>query len=430
MAKRLRVDCPSGIGYSRWTVGVLVSSCLRHAEAAIIGATGSGTKTRASVIERIKVDIPKEARALFKRLSEAEIGKPRGDSIESLVALRKLLAETGTDAVEDLLGRAGVSKTRVSAVAIHAPAIWTDGKASPVGCVELCDASRLAELTGLTVIDAFSARDLAQGGLGGPITALSEWILLRHPEKERLLLDLGRTIRMTYLPADDSPTAPARILSFEVGPGTKILDLLVYKLSDGEQSFDSGGRLAVQGRQIPELIEFWLSNPYFDYPLPRWHPGGVRPERFLTEALQMAIEHEWSVRDMLCSATHFIAKSIAKVLEKRLPEDATAEEVIVTGGGQQNGMLLREIDSQLGGTKILVVNELGIQDDSLGVASIAILANLYLDQVPINSAAITGADVPRVLGRLTPGSSQNWQRLLHQMAGNRPAARSLRSAIH
>ena len=55
-------------------------------------------------------------------------------------------------------------------------------------------------LTGLNVIDAFPARDLAQGGLGGPLIALPEWLLLRHRDRSRVLLDLGRTVRVD-LPA-------------------------------------------------------------------------------------------------------------------------------------------------------------------------------------------------------------------------------------
>ena len=57
----------------------------------------------------------------------------------------------------------------------------------------------------------------------------------------------------------------------------------------------------------------------------------------------MAVESGWSVRDLLCTATHFIAETVALALRKTLPEDAALDELIVTGGGQHNGMLLREI---------------------------------------------------------------------------------------
>ena len=169
----------------------------------------------------------------------------------------------------------------------------------------------------------------------------AQWLLLRRHDRSRALLDLGRTTRLTYLPADTSERAAAAIRAFEVGPGTALLDLLAYRLSNGQHHFDSGGCMAAQGRRHGELVDRWLLDPCFHAPLPRWHPRGVRPERFLTEALQLAVASGWSVRDLLCTATHFIAETVALALRKTLPEDAPLDELIVTGGGQHNGMLLR-----------------------------------------------------------------------------------------
>ena len=169
--------------------------------------------------------------------------------------------------------------------------------------------------------------------------------------------------------------------------------------------------MAVQGRHIPELIEHWLKDPYFERPLPRWHPRGVQPERFLTDALQMAVDSGWSVRDLLCSATRLVAETIALAMRKRLPEDARVDEILVTGGGQHNGMLLREIGRAIE-MPLVRIGELGIPVETLGPSCIAGLALLHLDRVPANPTAITGASVPRALGRLTPGSPRNWKRLL------------------
>ncbi len=280
----------------------------------------------------------------------------------------------------------------------------------------------------MNVLDAFPARDLAQGGLGGPLHALPQWLLLRRRDCSRVLLDLGRTTRLTYLPAETSDRAAAKIRSFEVGPGTALLDLLAHRLSGGQQPFDPGGCMAAQGRRLGPLIERWLSDPCFHTPLPRWHPRGVRPERFLTEALQLAVASGWSVRDLLCTATHFIAETVALALRRTLPEDAAVDELIVTGGGQHNGMLLREI-ARATEIPLTQLDEATLTSQSLGPASVALLAMLYLDGIPANAAAITGTETPRILGRLTPGSPQNWQRLLQFYTGSVPVVRPLRSAV-
>lgn len=421
MATPLRLDGPHDVDRRRWAVGVLVSSKCTRVTAALVAAEGHGLDARVEVTGAVTASVPKETAALFGRLAG------EGSSAAGSVALlRARLAEIQASLVTGLLSSPKAAPSRVLAVGVHDPGLWTVDGSQSRGYLGLCDAARLAESTGLSVIDAFPARDLARGGLGGPITAVAEWVLLRHPGRSRVLLDLGRTVRMSYLPAAAADHAASRVLAFDVGPGTWLLDLLARRLTGGEQCFDPGGRLAVQGRRICELIDHWLGDPYFDRPPPRWHPRGVRPERFLTDSLQMAVDSGWSVQDLLCSATHFVAEAVAQTLRRRLPEDAMIDEILVTGGGQQNGLLLREI-SRTTQLPLARTAELDIPDEALGPAVIAVLALLYLDQVPANPTAITKAEIPRPLGRLTPRCPDNRQRPLKKSAGLSPAAGSLRA---
>ena len=425
MATFLRLDTPQAAQERRSVVGVLVSSECSRAAAAAITVRGRGMGSRVNLSGVLTTGVPGKTAALFRRLTRNDTCPPG-----SLALLRARLAEIQAALVGDLLKSLGTPPGGVLAVGVHDPGIWMLDGTESRGYLGLCDAARLAESTGLNVIDAFPARDLAQHGLGGPVTAVAEWVLLRHPTRSRVLLDLGRSVRLTYLPADNlaADRAAARILSFEVGPGTRLLDLLAEQLSDGRHRFDPGGRLAVQGRRIGELVDHWLADPYFDRPLPRWHPRGVRPERFLTDSLQMAIHSGWSVQDLLCSATHFIAESVELALRRRLPEDVQIDEIALTGGGQQNGLLLREVarTTQL---PLLRAAELDVPDEALGPAVIAILTLLYLDQVPGNPTAITKTEIPRPLGRLTPGSPESWQRLLATSAGTGSGLKPVRSAV-
>jgi anhydro-N-acetylmuramic acid kinase len=423
MANLLRLDRSQATDERRSVVGVLVSSKCTRVAAAVTTARGRGLDAQVDLSGVLATGVPRETAALFRRLTR-DGPCPTG----SLALLRAQLAEIQATLVTDLLKSLGMARSAVLAVGVHDPGLWMLDGSQPRGYLGLCDAARLAESTGLSVIDAFPARDLAQRGLGGPITAVAEWVLLKHPGRSRVLLDLGRTVRMTYLPAMAADHAASRILSFEVGPGTRLLDLLAERMTDGCHRFDPGGRLAVQGRRIAALVDHWLADPYFDRPLPRWHPRGVRPERFLTDSLQMAVDRGWSVQDLLCSATHFVAETVAQTLRRRLPESVRIDEIALTGGGQQNGLLLRETarTTQL---PLLRLGELDIPDEALGPAVIAVLALLYLDQVPANQTAITKTEVPRPLGRLTAGSPQNWLRLLETTACSPLGPRALRRAV-
>jgi anhydro-N-acetylmuramic acid kinase len=402
---------------------VSLSSQAARASAAVVRVAGCGLDARAELSAAASAKIPRETAALLRPVLDAS-----SCPAAILAKAQSQLAETQSALVADLLASAGLTPDRILAAGFHDPGFWAYANAELAGYLDWCDAARIAELTGLNVLDAFPARDLAQGGLGGPLLALPQWLLLRRCDCSRVLLDLGRTTRLTYLPAETSDHAAAKVRSFEVGPGTALLDLLAHRLSGGQQPFDPGGCMAAQGHRLEPLIERWLSDPCFHTPLPRWHPRGVRPERFLTEALQLAVASGWSVRDLLCTATHFIAETVALALRKTLPEDAAVDELIVTGGGQHNGMLLREI-TQATEIPLVRLDEATLTSQSLGPACVALLAMLYLDGIPANAAAITGTETPRILGRLTPGSPQNWQRLLQFYTGSVPVVRPLRSAV-
>lgn len=384
---------------------------------------------QAEIADVAVCQIPQETQALFAQLTCPSLYPTDPDFAGRVTSLSARLVDAEALVVNNLISESETAPHQLLAVGVLDPGLWSCGKATLGGYLGLCDGARLAELTDANVIDAFPARDVARGGQGGPITALAEWILLKDPKRSRVLLDLGPSIRMSYLPPDRGRDPASRILSFEVGPGMRMLDQLTRRLTSGEQAYDAGGRLAVQGRRIGELLEHWLADPYFRRPLPRWQPRGIRPERFLVEAMQMAVDRGWSVRDMLCTATHFLAETVALAVRRCLPENTQVDEIVLTGGGQHNGMLLREIAARIPEIPLVRVDQFGPSGEALAPACVALLALLHLDQVPANHSAVTGTEVPRVLGRLTPGSTQSWQRLLRQLTGSRHAARTLRAAV-
>ena len=429
MAGNIRMDGPRADDERRHWIGVSVSTDCQRLTAVLLTSIGGGTCLRAEVTSALTADLQPETSALLGRLTGAGPDSTDPCPIEVIPFVRARLAEAEAIVVQEMLHGASVAESGVWAVGVGPPGVWSSDPHQPGGYLSLCDSARLAEQTGLSVVSGFPARDMALGGLGGPVNSLPYWVLLRSAEEGRILLDLGRTFRMTYLPRDRGPASAADVLSFDAGPGMSLLDLLTRRLTNGGQSFDVGGRLAVQGRRISRLIDHWLSRDYFQSPLPRWDPHGVCPEPFLDDSLRMALEHGWSVRDLLCSATHFVAETIALALERMPSSQARIEEMLLTGGGQSNGMLLREIVSRLPQIKITRLQQRGINADTLDAASAAVLAVLHLDQVPANLSAVTGAEVGRVLGQLTPGSPRTWQRLLERLGGRPLAVRPLRSAL-
>jgi anhydro-N-acetylmuramic acid kinase len=143
----------------------------------------------------------------------------------------------------------------------------------------------------------------------------------------------------------------------------------------------------------------------------------------------MAIDSGWSVRDLLCTACHFVAETLARAVRERLPKTPPVEQLLLVGGGQKNGMLLRSVAQRMAGAKFITAGQIGMDETGIEPAAAALLAQLHIDQTPANTSLLTGARAPRVLGRLTPGSPPHWNRLLRELAENRPAVLPLRNAV-
>ncbi len=347
---------------------------------------------------------------------------------EAWAESRAAIAEEIAEAVAQWTREAAHSFGKAAALGLVEPGCWRPTTQGHWLFAGLCDGVRLAEAIGLPIIDNFPAADLAKGGRGGPINALPYWLLLRDFRRDRVLVDLGRTTRLTYLPAECRGDPLGQLRASEAGPGTALLDALAVRLTGGQQAFDPGGRLAVQGRHIPELLDHWMRDSYFDRPLPRWQPRGVRPERFLNEPLQWAIRRGWSIRDMLCTATHFVAAVVEKAIAKLAPMHDHPFEIVAAGGGQNNGLLLREIAVRTRAA-VTPLAQMLPHSDALDAACAALLALCRIDDLPAGLPACTGAAAPVVLGSIHPGSAASWQRLLHAVqSGPRSQEASRRAA--
>ncbi len=404
--------------------GISVSADCRRVDAVVVGTRGRGLEIRIDTIDHEQLEVPDTVSTRFKRLRSRQFESPG-----EMAMLARELADCQSSAFDQIAARTGPKRNGPFAIGVIDPGLWHFREGEASHCVSLCDAARLARLTGHNVVEGFAAADLASGGLGGPLGAIPHWALFQDPDQARLVLDLGRTARLTYLPPARSENPLADIVAFDVGPGTNLLDYLALRFSSGQIEFDPGGRLAVQGRCIEELITHWVEDSYFQKPLPRWNPVGLQPYDELEESVRMAAETGWSVRDLLCTATHFIVRAIAREIERHVPQAADGTEIVLAGGGSLNGLLLSELAKKMPQAKLVRLDSFGIPDGALDATIASLLASLHVDRVPANLASVTGTESPGVLGRLSPGSPQEWTRLVANMTETTQPETTLRRAV-
>jgi len=212
-----------------------------------------------------------------------------------------------------------------------------------------------------------------------------------------------------------------------------LLDALTKEFTGGKMTEDIGGKMMVQGCRSEEILSNLRLLPQ---PLENWNPRGIFPEPYL-KVLVSQPKYQYSGPDILCSAGYFIAEKIADSIQGILTEisadekesGGTEREIIVTGNGRLHGMLTNNISTLLRKQPLIPMTQLGIPAETFDALCTAMLSVMAVSHIPSSLPHLTGGDTSKTLGRITPGSIINWQRLVQEMSQNKPAARTLRSAV-
>ena len=316
------------------------------------------------------------------------------------------IAQHFFDAVRIVADRAALTLDHILLLGFHtAPESPSESHAAHV-------AARLAELSGTTAVGGFSARDRAAGGHGRPLGPLVDWVLANDARHSRLVVHIDGVTGLTVLPA---AAGLATVAAFQAGPGTILLEQLARTMTRNRNQVDARGVLAVQGRQIKPLIRRWASHPFLRQAPPKYLRLDDFAGPFIDETIQMTVERGWSVADVLCTGTHFVAACPADAVRQFVMNHHRIDQVLLVGRGTQNGFLLRLLEEQFNSLGIATVALPKLAPESYEAVTAAVLGCLALDGVPSNLPSLTGAAGPRRLGIIVPGSPQNWRLCIEWM---------------
>ncbi len=260
--------------------------------------------------------------------------------------LHRLLGETFAAAARAAADQASLGLQQVQVIGCPGHTVWHDTEGRFPSTLPLGMAAVVAERCGVTTVSDFRCRDVAAGGLGVPLAALTDYLLFRSPRESRAVVHLGATARVVFLPAAGRP---ADATGFEAGPCNVLLDALMRHVTGGRAGFDAGGKHAVQGKCVEPLARAWLAHPYFSRRPPKCLPRHVFGDAFAAEALHQARDLQASLHDLLCTATHFVARGVASALQRFLPSGRRPDRIFLSGGGVRNGLLWRLLEQQLPG---------------------------------------------------------------------------------
>ena len=318
----------------------------------------------------------------------AILAQPGANEIERLGLAEADLADCYAHAVQLLLQQSGIDRSRIRAIGCHGQTIRHRPNARQPFSYQIGDQHRLAMLTQIPVIADFRRKDIAYGGQGAPLVPAFHQAIFGAKTQGRCILNIGGIANITLL----LPHQPVQ--GFDTGPGNCLLDNWI-ELQQGK-AYDANGAYAASGRLDAALLGVLLSDPYFS----QIGPKSTGREYFQLTWLQQQLKQLQAVTgympapaDVQRTLSRFTAGTIALAVSRFV-----VSEIYVCGGGAHNAMLLQDLAELLPQCQISTTASLGVHPDWVEAMAFAWLAYAYVEQIPGNVPAVTGASQALVLG--------------------------------
>jgi len=314
----------------------------------------------------------------------------QGGALDSLDELGELDAQVGeafAEAALAILETAGIERSQVAAIGSHGQTVRHRPYVAHPFSLQIGDAARIVERTGITTIADFRRRDIAAGGHGAPLLPALHHALLHDPGEQRAVLNLGGIANLTLLPSDGA------VRGFDTGPANALMDLWCHEHTG--RPYDEAGAWGATGQVDAALLERLLGDPWFAQPPPKSSGREHFQRKWLAPHLRsgaVPVEVQATLRELT-------ARTIAEALHASQPD---TQRVLVCGGGVHNPVLMETLRQVLPGVALASTAEFGLDPDHVEAMGFAWLARQTLAGKPGNLPTVTGAAGPRILGAIYP----------------------------
>lgn len=340
-----RLDRIQWFRSSRWFAGLSIDPDFKEVTVALLRSTGWGKYLKFALQDFVRYEIPAAISSSAKKIAQ-QSSDTAGRETVSAVTVQQVsfdITEQLQHAINLLKSECGAISQQLLVAAIHEPGIWKVDFDGQKFYSTICNGQKLAQESGLSIVDSLPQSDLAVAGRGDNLDALAIWFLLADRSEPiastwRLLVDGVSEFRLLLLPPSDGLDA-----------------------------------------EFPRI-------------------------------------------EMVRSNRNTLAREISRIVKEK--KDLPLEVIWATGDAFDYAA-----DLQLDRNSCHLLSDLLCEQGQLSAITTAVIAAFFVDQVPSSLPWLTGCDLPRILGRISPGRPSNWRRLIEQMADNRPAAMKLREAV-
>src|SRR3954462_4617807 len=343
---------------------------------------------------RIDVDLLAYASHSYTPAQRTRLGAALGGGTPAeYCRLNFDLGEWLAAAASDLMAEAGIARQDIAAIASHGQTIWHEPGHSTW---QTGEPAVIAERTGIDVVSDFRVRDVAAGGQGAPLVSIADALLFASGSGWRGLQNIGGIGNITIVPPHGEIEG---VRAFDTGPGVAVIDGVTHALRP-DLAYDVDGKLAAAGRPQMELVKELLSAPYFEAPPPKSTGRELFNSDYVTKLIARARANGASDEDIIATAVHLTAESVADAYRRFIAEPV--EEVLVSGGGARNPTLFAAIEKAAAPIRVRHFDEVYFDGEAKEAVAFALLGYLHVTNRAGNVPTATGARGQRILGKLTP----------------------------
>ena len=380
-------------------LGMMSGTSADGIDVALARISGAPPNLNAKLLGHTSTKFPDALRKEILRVAEQH-----PISAGALGQLNFRLGGLFADATLAACRRFRVSPKRISLIGSHGQTIFHQGKPAPYfgaptpSTLQIGEPSVIAARTGIPTVGDFRPADMALGGQGAPLVPYVDYLLYRHAKLGRVSLNLGGIANITVLPR---AAKPQQVFAFDTGPANMLIDALVAHFTRGRQRYDKNAQLAAQGRSNPALLDELMRDPYLKLAPPKSTGREYYGHAYVKKILTLGLRYRATPNDLIRAATIFTTLSIVEALNRFVLRKTKINQLIVSGGGAHNPLILAQLSAALPGIEVVPSSRLGVPEDAKEAFAFALLAYETFHQRPANLPSATGARGPAILGKIS-----------------------------
>jgi anhydro-N-acetylmuramic acid kinase len=383
---------------SRLVLGLMSGTSADGIDAALVRISGKPPHLRAKLEAHAGFPYPAAVRVALLRVAE---GQPT--TTAEISQLNSLVGELFARAAVNACRKFRVAPARISLIGSHGQTVFHQGKpgrflgSAIASTLQIGEPAIIAARTGIRVVADFRTADMAAGGQGAPLVPFVDYLLYRHPRRGRIALNIGGIANLTVIPA---AARPADVFAFDTGPGNMLIDALVHRFTNGRQTFDRNAKIASRGLLLPDLLAHLLDDKFLRLSPPKTTGREQYGRAFIERIVAWGRKKRSRRESLVRTVTIFTALSILDAIHRWVLPRIRIHELIVSGGGAHNPLMMAQLQAGLRGVRITSSREFGVPEDAKESFAFAILAYETFHGRPANIPRATGARAPAVLGKL------------------------------